>query len=173
MDTPVNPTEFNAALPELKPVAVTRWTARLADPKCERAYLAHRFADDRRRALLVIALIAAADIVLFLGRLWAHYRGVGADMLLYPPLVCCSIPLGAALIFRWLRTPRLLEAAIVVFTAAGLNLRLFMLTLQPNLHGMWMPCMVTALFIIYLYFPMRFVVRLASRYHCQPSRRSG
>jgi diguanylate cyclase (GGDEF)-like protein len=33
-----------------------------------------------------------------------------------------------------------------------------MLALQPSLYGMWMPCMVTALFLIYLYLPMRFVV---------------
>jgi diguanylate cyclase (GGDEF)-like protein len=159
MHPSTSPAEYDPASPGLKPVDVTRWTARLADPACERAYLDYRFADDRRRILLVMGLIAGADIVLFLGRLWTHFRG-DTDALLYPPLVCLCTPLCGALIFKWLRTPRSLEIAVVAFTAAGLNLRLSMLALQPGLYGMWMPCMVTALFLIYLYLPMRFVVSL-------------
>jgi diguanylate cyclase (GGDEF)-like protein len=159
MDPTTNHAEYDLASLALKPVAVTRWTAQLADPACERAYLAHRFADDRRRILLVIGLIATADIVFFVGRLGAHLRG--ADALLYPPLVCLSIPLGGTLVVRWLRTPRSLEMAVVAFTVAGLNLRFSMLALQPSLYGMWMPCMITALFLIYLYLPMRFVVSVA------------
>ena len=42
---------------ELKPVAVTRWSARLVDPACERAFLEGRFPDDRRRVLVLLGLL--------------------------------------------------------------------------------------------------------------------
>jgi hypothetical protein len=54
------PASFDGAPLEFKPVAVTRWSARLADPQCERDCRIHRFADDRRRALLLMALVAGA-----------------------------------------------------------------------------------------------------------------
>jgi hypothetical protein len=54
------PAGVEAATQDLMPVAVTRWSARLADPQCERDYRIHRFAEDRRRALLMMGQWPAA-----------------------------------------------------------------------------------------------------------------
>ena len=40
-----------------QPVAVTRWTARLADPEHERTFRLQRFPDDRRRLFIVMSLV--------------------------------------------------------------------------------------------------------------------
>ena len=40
---------FDAVASGLRPVAVTRWTAQLTDPDCERDYRLHRLDEDRRR----------------------------------------------------------------------------------------------------------------------------
>ena len=64
MDTRTSalPASCDAAPPELKPVAVTRWSARLTDPACERAFLEGRFPDDRRRVLVLLGFIAASGV---------------------------------------------------------------------------------------------------------------
>ena len=72
MRTSALPAGLSDATPDLKPVAVTRWSARLADPQCERDYRVHRFADDRRRALLMMGLAAVAGGLNFLVELYAY-----------------------------------------------------------------------------------------------------
>ena len=91
--TSVSPSGIEAALRDLKPVAVTRWSARLADAQCERDYRMQRFADDRRRLLLLMGLVAAAAVFIFLGRLYEYWYYGSAPEPLYPPLVSIFIPL--------------------------------------------------------------------------------
>ena len=149
---------IDVALPDLRPVAVTRWTAQLVDPQCEQAYRQERFADDRRRLLFLMGVVAAAGLLIFLGRLFSFLYGGGSEAALFPPLVSMSIPLAAALVFRPRRTPQSLEIAVVAICTAGTALRLLMLTLQPALLAMWLPLIVTTLFVVYLYLPVRFTV---------------
>ncbi len=151
---------IDVALPDLRPVAVTRWTAQLVDPQCEQAYRQERFADDRRRLLFLMGVVAAAGLLIFLGRLFSFLYGGGSEAALFPPLVSMSIPLAAALVFRPRRTPQSLEIAVVAICTAGTALRLLMLTLQPALLAMWLPLIVTTLFVIYLYLPVRFTVSI-------------
>ena len=157
----VSPAAFDAALPGLQPVAVTRWTAQLADPRYEQAYRQGRFADDYRRLLLLMALVAAAGVMIFLGRLYSMLHDGSSEAPLYPPLVSLAIPFVAVLVFRRQRTPQSLEIAVVTVCALGTALRLFMLSVQPTLLAMWLPLVVTTLFVIYLYLPVRFVVSIA------------
>jgi len=142
-------------------VEVTRWSARLADPQCERDYRVQRFADDRRRLMILMTLVAVAAALIFLGRLYdlLHY-GSAAEPL-YPPLVSVVMPLCAMLIFRRIGTPKTLEISVLAACIVGTSVRLLMLTLQPGLLAMWLPLMVTTLFVVYLYLPVRFVASAA------------
>ena len=159
--TSVSPSGIEAALRDLKPVAVTRWSARLADPQCERDYRIQRFADDRRRLLLLMGLVAAAAVLIFLGRLYEYWYYGSAAEPLYPPLVSIFIPLCGIAIFRRLNTPQSLELAVLAVGSVGCCIRLLLLTLQPGLLAMWLPLMVTMLFVIYLYLPLRFTAAVA------------
>ena len=153
-----SPALFDAAPPDLQPVAVTRWTARLVDPRYEQAYRQGRFADDYRRLLLLMALVAVTGVMIFLGRLYSVLHDGSSEAPLYPPLVSLVIPIVAVLVFRRQRTPQSLEFAVVTVCSLGSALRLFMLSLQPTMLAMWLPLIVTTLFVIYLYLPVRFVV---------------
>jgi diguanylate cyclase (GGDEF)-like protein len=150
-----------AAPSGLKPVAVTRWSARLADPQCERDYRVQRFADDRRRLLLLMVLVAIAAALIFLGRLYVYWHDGSAPEPLYPPLVSIFIPLCAMAIFNRLNTPQSLEIAVLSVCTVGCTIRLLLLTLQPGMIAMWLPLMVTMLFVIYLYLPIRFSASVA------------
>jgi diguanylate cyclase (GGDEF)-like protein len=163
MDTRTSalPAGLHAARGDLKPVAVTRWSALLADPRCERDYLLTRFPEDRRRLLLLMLVVAAAAALVFLGRLYDYWYGGSAAEPLYPPLVSIAIPLCSLLIFRRLRTPQSLEIAVIAAGTVGCLIRLLLLTLQPSMLSMWLPLMVTMLFIIYLYLPIRFAASVA------------
>jgi diguanylate cyclase (GGDEF)-like protein len=143
--------------PGLLPLAVTRWTAQLADPACERAYRQERFAGDKRRLLMLMALVAVAAMMIFFGRLYEYLFDHGRAILLVPPLMSIAIPSVAALLFRTRRTPQSLETAVVVVCSLGTLLRLMMLSVQPGLLAMWLPLIVTDLFVIYLYLPVQFV----------------
>src|SRR5690242_17117624 len=101
-------------MPGLKPVAVTRWSARLADPQCERDYRQHRFAEDRRRAVLLVAFVAAAGALNLLGELYAVTHGVRAAGALVPPLLSSLIPLLGLPVFSRVHSPYTLEALLVV-----------------------------------------------------------
>ncbi|HZD88947.1 MAG TPA: GGDEF domain-containing protein [Pseudolabrys sp.] len=154
-------TTIEAPPPGLQPVAVTRWSARLADPRCEQAYRQSRFNEDKRRLLLLMGLVIATGVMILGGRLYAFLAFGGSALPLLPPLVSSVIPFAAALIFRGLRTPRSLECAVVTICTGGTAVRLLMLSIQPDLLAMWLPLIVTSLFVIYLYLPVRFVVSAA------------
>ena len=146
---------------DLNQVAVTRWSGRLADPQMERDYLLARFADDRRRLMLLMLVVAAAAAFIFLGRLYEYRYGGGSAQPLYPPLISIAIPLCAMTLFHRLRTPQTLEIAVIAAGTVGCCIRLLLLTLQPGLVAMWLPLMVTMMFIIYLYLPIRFTASVA------------
>jgi diguanylate cyclase (GGDEF)-like protein len=147
------------ALPQ--PVAVTRWTARLADPGHERAFRLQRFPEDRRRLFIVMMLASATGALIFLGRLYAHVMQGDPTEVLYPPLVSAVLPLISIAIFHRMRTPQALETTVLCVCTVTIMIRLLMLTLQPGQLAMWLPLMVTITFVIYLYLPLRFVVAVA------------
>jgi diguanylate cyclase (GGDEF)-like protein len=152
---------FDAAPPELKPVAVTRWSARLADPQCERDYRVHRFTGDRRRALLLMTLVAVAGLLNFLVELYAYRHGASRFVALIPPFATICLPIAGLLIVRRLRTPRMLELLMVAAAAVGTITRMVMVSLHPNITDMGPALMVGILFVIYLYLPIRFVTSVA------------
>lgn len=151
-------TESPDVPPDLRSVAVKRWSAQLVDSGCERAYRQDRFAGDQRRLLMLMALVAVAGLMILLGRFYEYLFDRGGAVFLVPPLMSFVIPTVAALVFRTRRTPQSLEVAVVAVCTLGTVLRLLMLSFQPGLLDMWLPLIVTDLFVIYLYLPVRFVV---------------
>jgi diguanylate cyclase (GGDEF)-like protein len=144
------------------PVAVTRWTARLADAKCEHDYRLAHFPDDRRRGLLLMVLACTAGCLQFAVELYAYSRGASGSTALIPPFVTIFMPMvGFAVIWR-VRTPAFLEAVMVVGVAIGTAMRLSMVVLHPAIDYMWPTLMVGLLFVIYLYLPVRFVTSIIS-----------
>ena len=166
MDAPASTRidDIAAAVAAASPVAVSRWTARLIDPEHERAFRLQRFPEDRRRLFIVMMLASATGALIFLGRLYAHVMQGDPTEALYPPLVSAVMPLISMAIFHRMRTPAKLEITVLCVCSCGITIRLLMLTFQPGTLAMWLPLMVTIIFIIYLYLPVRFVlaVTLAS-----------
>jgi diguanylate cyclase (GGDEF)-like protein len=148
-------------LPDMKPVAVTRWTARLVDPQCERDYRLDRFPDDRRRGLLLMVLAGTAGWLQLFVELYAHSRGVTSLIALIPPISSIGMPLLGFLVVRRLRSPDALEAVMVAAVAVGATTRLAVVMLHPHLTYMWPTMMVGILLVIYLVFPIRFANSIA------------
>lgn len=117
--TSVLPASFDAAPPELKPVAVTPWNAQLADAQCERDYRVHHFADDRRRALLLMGLMTVAGLLNFLVEIYGYRHGASRLVALIPPFATICLPIAGLLIVLRMRTPIMLELLMVVAAAAG------------------------------------------------------
>ena len=151
----------DAPLSALQPVAVTRWSARLADPECERDYRLHRFADDRRRALLMMGLGAVAGGLNFLVELYAHLHGASHFDALIPPFATIWLPIAGMLVVFRVRTPRMLEILLLAGVAGGATMRLFMITLHHDMPSMGPTMMVGIVFVIYLYLPISFVSSVA------------
>jgi diguanylate cyclase (GGDEF)-like protein len=152
------PGNFDESQLEVKPVAVTRWTARLVDPLVEQSFLDSRFADDRRRVLVLLGFIAAAGGLICVGRYIAFLAGHGALFALVPPLMpVATASAGAVLILR-ARSPHALEAALLACGVIVVLVRFTIMTVQPIIADNWLPLIVTSLFVIYLYLPVRLVV---------------
>jgi len=152
------PGNFDESQLEVKPVAVTRWTARLVDPLIEQSYLDSRFADDRRRVLVLLGFIAAAGGLICIGRYIAFLAGHGALFALVPPLLpVATASAGAVLILR-ARSPHALEASLLACGVIVVLVRFTIMTVQPIIADNWLPLIVTSLFVIYLYLPVRLVV---------------
>ncbi|HEY2755854.1 MAG TPA: GGDEF domain-containing protein [Pseudolabrys sp.] len=145
---------------DILPVAVTRWTAQLADPQCERDYRLDRFSEDRRRGLLLMVLAGTAGWLQFFVEVYAHSRGASTSMALLPPLFSIFMPILGFFAIRRLRVPDTLEIAMVVTAAVGVANRLAVVMLHPNLSYMWPTMMVGILLVIYLVFPLRFVTSI-------------
>jgi diguanylate cyclase (GGDEF)-like protein len=146
--------------PDIEPVAVTRWTARLADPPCEHDYRLDRFPDDRRRGLVLMVLAATAGCLQLFIELYAHSRGASSPIALIPPVSSIFMPILGFLVIRRLRSPGALEIVMVAAAAVGATTRSAVVMLHPNLNYMWPTMMVGILFVIYLVFPVRFATSI-------------
>jgi diguanylate cyclase (GGDEF)-like protein len=151
------PAAFEERELELKPVAVTRWTARLADPVYERDFLDSRFPSDRRRVLVLLGFIVAAGVLIVIGRFIAYLGGHGALVGLLPPVVPVAIATCGALVLLRMKTPQALEFCLLAVGVVVVMTRFTILALQPAMATNWLPLMVTSLFIIYFYLPVRLV----------------
>ncbi len=154
------------AEPELTPVAVTRWSARLVDPQVEQDYLLHRFADDRRRVLLLTGLVALASILNFLVSYLTNAPSFEATMI--PTIAGIVMPIVGFCIALRLRSPHVLQTLMMVAIVVGTLTRLSMLTLRPDTADMWTTLMVGIVFVIYLYLPIRLAgsVAVAALFSC-------
>ena len=148
------------------PVAVTRWTARLADPLCEQAYLLDRFPSDRRRAMLLMGLVAAASALNFLIEQYAYSAGRSAALV--PGVLSVLLPFVGLAVMMRIRTPQALQTLMIVAIAIGMVTRLGLLTSRPDIADMWMTLMVGIMFVVYLYLPIRLTasVTLALVFSC-------
>jgi diguanylate cyclase (GGDEF)-like protein len=139
----------------LRPVAVTRWTARLVEPTVEQDYLDGRFPEDRRRVLVLLGFITAAGALVIIGRLIAFLQGYGVWTAMLPPLAPVVIACCGAVALMRMRSTQALEICLIIVGAVTIVTRLTALTLQPSLAPSWEPLMVMSLFIIYVYLPVR------------------
>jgi len=143
------------APPELRPVEVTRWSARLADQSCEQAFLESRFRDGRRRVLVLLGFIVCAGALIACGRGIAVVTGHGALTGILPPLVPVVVASCGAFVLLRARSPQAIEMGLLAIGTVAAATRFIMLTLQPAMSDSWLPLMVTSLFIIYVYLPVR------------------
>jgi len=149
------PASIDESQLEVKPVAVTRWTARLVDATVEQSFLESRFKDERRRVLVLLGFIAVAGLLIIGGRFIAHLQGHGALTGLWPPVVPVAMAAcGACLLLR-MKSPQALEICLIGVAIVTVLTRFATLTLQPGMADSWLPLMVTSLFIIYVYLPVR------------------
>lgn len=146
---------FDESQLELKPVAVTRWTARLADPCIEEAFLESRFQDDRRRVLVLFGFIVVAGALVMGGRFIALLCGFGAWTRLLPPIVPVAVASCGAFMLLRLKTAQALQFWLLGMAVVTVLVRFAMLTVQPSLVDSWLPLMVTSIFIFYVYLPVR------------------
>jgi diguanylate cyclase (GGDEF)-like protein len=157
---PITGAAFDNDHLELKPVAVTRWTARLVDSAVEQSYLDSRFQDDRRRVLVLMGFIAGAGALVVIGRFLAYLSDHGALFALLPPLMPVVVAaLGLIVILR-ARSPQGMEVSLLSIGAIVVAIRFTTMTVQPLMAGNWLPLMVTSLFVIYLYLPVRLATGL-------------
>lgn len=156
-----SPVFFDAVASDLKPVAVTRWTAQLADPECEQDFRRYRLADDRRRAIILLLLVSVASAFNFLIEL-ARYVEHGTEFLrLVPSSTSIWLPLVVLMVVRRINSPISLEIVMIVSGVVGALTRLTLLTLQPPEIAMWSTMAVAMILIVYLYMPVRFVTSIA------------
>lgn len=151
----------HARQPELEPVAVTRWTARLDDPNVEQAFLEGRFHEDRRRVLILFGFIATAGVLIVGGRFIAYLGGFGAWTRLLPPLVPVVIATCGLCVLLRMKTAQALQLCLLGVGAITVLARFTNMTLQPSMVENWLPLMVTSLFTIYIYLPVRLVAATA------------
>lgn len=147
--------------PELTPVAVTAWTARLVDPDAERSFREGRFQDDRRRVLVLMGFIAAAGVLIVIGRFIGHLGGNGELIWLLPPVVPVVVAGIATAVLLRMKSPQTLETCLLAAGVIAVATRFTALTLQPAMADNWLPLMITSLFIIYFYLPLRLAVAVA------------
>jgi diguanylate cyclase (GGDEF)-like protein len=161
MDTRALSASSQTASPDLQPVAVTRWTALLDDPESERDYRFHRFPDDRRRAVLLVVLVAVVSTLNVLGDVHDALQGAPPLLALARPLATTFLPLAVLLVILRVRTPFMLEGVMVAAALIGTTMRMTMLTFHPELIELWPAWMATTVFIFYLYMPVRLMVSFA------------
>lgn len=147
---------------DVKPVAVTRWTAELVDDSSERDYRLARLAEDRRRFRFVLLFIAAVTGLNIAGDLYGvRTSGVGLGWGLAPQVVVLAAAAFSVFLVAQVRNPRSLEWFTIAFAAIGLAATLALLTLHPRLGAIWPTLMVGALIIIYFCLPLRLTTMVA------------
>lgn len=142
----------------IAPVAVTPWTARLADPEVEDAYRTSHFADDRRRfryLLLFIALVAALNLAGDGHAVWAS--GIALNWGWIPQLVLLVMALASIAFVGWTKSPYSLERFAVAIAVIGIGVTLASLVLHPRLGVIWPVVMLGAPIVIYLCLPVRLI----------------
>ena len=157
LQIPELPAQVAAGPPELTQVAVTRWTARLVDPKCERQYLAERFPADRRRVLLLTGLAVLAGTLNLLLELSNFSRGDTSAEAVGVAVASILLPLLGLGVTLRLRSPSVLETMVVIGATLGVTVRLSLLSLHPDFGELWTTMIVGILLVIYLYLPIRLV----------------
>lgn len=146
---------------EPQPVAVTRWTAQLADPQVEQDFRLDRFAEDRRRVVLLLLLASAVSGVNFFVQLYIYASGDGGLNALLTQFATIWLPLAGLAVVLRVRTPNLLEGMMIAFIAGGMVMRMTIMTLHPALTFLWPTLIVGIIFVIYIYLPVRFLIAAA------------
>ena len=155
---PITGAAFENSQLEPKPVAVTRWTAQLVDAAAEQGYVESRFYDERRRVLVLMGFIAAAGALIVFGRLIGYLSGHGTLLGMLPPVVPVAVAaFGLAVILR-AKSPQKLEVSLLCVGTVVVAFRFTVMTIQPMMAANWLPLIVTSLFVIYLYLPVRLIV---------------
>lgn len=144
-----------------RPVAVTRWSAQLADPQVEQDFRIDRFSEDRRRVVLLLLLASLVSAFNFAFQFHTYWGGEGDFASLIPSLATVCLPLvGFAIIYR-VRTPGLLETLMAVFIVVGMLSRMTIMTVYPTTTFLWPTLFVSIIFVVYIYLPVRFFVAAA------------
>jgi len=143
---------------EPRPVAVTRWSAQLADPQVEQDFRIDRFAEDRRRVMLLLLLASAVSAFNFGFQFHEFWTRGGVVVSLIPAAAPVFLPLIAFGIVSRVRRPGLLEALMAVFIVVGMVSRMTIMTVYPVTAFLWPTLIVSIVFIIYVYLPIRFFV---------------
>ena len=143
------------ATQDIAPVAVTRWTARLADEACERDYRLGRFADDRRRFQFVLLFVGVATGLNLAGDA-AWNSGVDLGFGLVPQIVFLAATLVAAGLTFCVGSPRSLERLTIAFALVGMATTLATLSLHPRLGAIWPTITAGAVIVVCFCLPLRF-----------------
>jgi len=149
---------YQAAGGEPQPVAVTRWTVRLVDPQVEHDFRVDRFAEDRRRVVMLLMLASFVSCVNFLVQLYVYARSDDGLNALLTQFATIWLPLAGLAVVLRVRTPNLLEGMMIAFIAVGMIMRMTIMTLQPGLAFLWPTLIIGIIFVIYIYLPVRFLV---------------
>ena len=140
------------------PVAVTRWSAQLADPICEGEYRLDRFDSDRRRVYVLMALALATGVANCFLEL-SHFLPVNdrksSAVMLAAAFASILVPLIGLTCMMAARTPAALETMVIIAVTVGMMTRFSQLTLHPEFADLWTTLMVGIVFVIYLYLPIR------------------
>jgi diguanylate cyclase (GGDEF)-like protein len=134
------------------PVAVTRWSAQLDDPACEREYRLDRFDADRRRVLVLMVLALVAGALNCLLEL-SHFLHGADGVVVTAAFAAILVPLIGLACMLIVRKPKTLEAMVIICASVGMMMRLGQLTLHPEFSDLWTTLMVGIVFVVYLYLP--------------------
>ena len=142
---------------EPQPVAVTRWTARLADPQVEHDYRIDRFPEDKRRVVLLLVLASIASGFNFVVLLYSYYLGGSGAEALVPPFAAIWLPLLGLAIINRIPSPVVLETTMLAFMVVGVTTRMTIMTLYPTMAFLWPTLIIAIIFVTYVYLPVRFI----------------
>lgn len=144
-----------------KPVEVTPWSAQLADPQVEYDYRVDRFAEDRRRVLILLGLASVASVFNCLVQVIRYAQGDAVVEELIPAFSAIWLPLLGVLAVRPIRSPENLEWTMIGFMVVGVITRMTIMTFYPSAAFLWPMLIVSLVFVIYIYLPVRFVASVA------------